>query len=379
MIRHITTPRTEWQKTVESQGLLFHSADNQIYWDESAYYSFTSSQVEDLEKSSNELQKICLEAVQHVIDNKRYADLKIPALAIPLIETSWEEEHPAIYGRFDLSYDGKSAPKLLEYNADTPTSLIEAAVIQWYWLQDKYSNLDQFNSIHERLIAKWTELKDYLHYGPLTFASIDSVEDYMNLSYMRETAHQAGLETKDILIPNIGWDSVDNLFVDMQLDTITNIFKLYPWEWLLNEEYGKNIEKSFARTFWIEPPWKMILSNKGILPILWELNPGHRNLLPSYFKEDPDLIENGFVKKPLYSREGANITIHSSTINTATTGEYGEEGFIYQQFCPLPNMHGNYPVIGSWIIDGESAGIGIRESKNLITDNMSRFIPHIIG
>lgn len=58
------------------------------------------------------------------------------------------------------------------------------------------------------------------------------------------------------------------------------------------------------------------------------------------------------------------------------TGGYGEEGFIYQQLALLRDFGGKYPVLGSWVIDGESAGIGIRETDTLITDNYSRFVPH---
>lgn len=231
-------------------------------------------------------------------------------------------------------------------------------------------------SIHDKLIAKWKELKEYLNPGPLHFSSVDSLEDYMNLSYMRDVATQAGLETKEVMIDHLGWDSQDKKFVDMELYSINNIFKLYPWEWLLHEEFGKHLGTCLDSTFWIEPPWKMILSNKGILPILWELFPNHPNLLPAYFTDDK---LQWFVKKPFYSREGANISMVTDGTEIASSdGEYGEEGYIYQDLALLPKFEDNYPVIGSWVIDGESAGIGIRESKSLITDNMSRFIPHII-
>lgn len=374
MLRKNITPRDDWRKTVESQGFLFHTTEEGPYWDESVYYEFNANQVDVLEEATNDLHAICLEAVQNVIDNKRYSELQIPSHAIPLIENSWNNETPAIYGRFDLSYDGKSAPKMLEYNADTPTSLLEAGVIQWYWMEDKLKGSDQFNFIHDKLIAKWTELKDYLNPGPLYFSGLDTLEDYMNISYMRDTANQAGIETKEIEISDIGWHHADNQFVDNEMYTIQNIFKLYPWEWLIHEEFGQNIEKSLNNTFWIEPPWKMILSNKGILPILWELNPNHPNLLPAYFQNNK---LDKYVKKPLLSREGANITIVDGNNKIETQGEYGEEGYIYQGYAPLPNFNGNFPVIGSWVIDGVSAGMGIRESNDLITGNLSRFIPHI--
>ena len=50
----------------------------------------------------------------------------------------------------------------------------------------------------------------------------------------------------------------------------------------------------------------MVLSNKGILAILWDLFPGHPNLLPAYLDEPNGMFE--YVKKPLLSREGANVT-----------------------------------------------------------------------
>ena len=124
---------------------------------------------------------------------------------------------------------------------------------------------------------------------------------------------------------------------------------------------------------WIEPIWKMLWSNKALLPILWQLYPNHPNLLPSYFEPN----STSYVKKPKLSREGANIQIvQNNQIVTNTAGNYGAEGFIYQDLAHIPNIDGNYPVIGSWIIGGEAAGMGIRESNTIITNNTSRFVPH---
>ena len=47
------------------------------------------------------------------------------------IAASWKRRDASLYGRFDLRYDGQGPAKLLEYNADTPTSLFETAVFQW--------------------------------------------------------------------------------------------------------------------------------------------------------------------------------------------------------------------------------------------------------
>lgn len=376
-MKRIQNPvRNGWQKTVESQGMVYHTADDVPYWDESAYYQFSEKEVDTLETATTELHKLCLDAVQHVIDHKLYDQLHIPAAAIPLIEHSWNNETPAIYGRFDLAFNGEGQPKMLEYNADTPTSLLEASVIQWYWQQDCFKSADQFNSIHEKLIAKWAELTEYLKSNTLHLGYMDTYEDFMTVSYLADTAVQAGLKAKTIVMNQIGWDSKDNTFIDEDFLAMKNIFKLYPWEWLMKDQFGLNIAQTMETTFWLEPAWKMILSNKGILPILWELNPGHPNLLEAHY--EPSKLP-WHVKKPFYSREGANISINTELEELASTdGKYGEEGYIYQDLALLAKFDGNYPVLGSWIIDGEAAGIGIRESTNLITNNTSRFVPHII-
>lgn len=376
MQRIKTSPRNNWQQAVENLGFGFHTTDVP-YWDETAYYSFTLDEIDNLEKATTTLWDLCLKAVQHVIDNKLYSQFKIPENYIEYIEKTWNEDVPSIFGRFDLCYKNDKI-KMLEFNADTPTSLYEAGIVQWFWLQDFDKNKDQFNSIHEKLIAYWKYLKVYLHPGKLHFTCLkETLEDLTNTEYMRDCAIQAGLETKLVLIDDIGWDENAKQFVDMEDESIRNIFKLYPWEWLAAEQFGKNILEDTNQTFWIEPSWKMILSNKAILPILWELNPDCEYLLPAYFDENG---MKDYVKKPILSREGANIEMvkHYGTLEK-TDGEYGEEGFVYQQLFELPDFDNNYPVIGSWIIGQEAAGIGIREANNLITDNKSRFVPHLIS
>jgi glutathionylspermidine synthase len=290
---------------------------------------------------------------------------------VPYIIKSWEHQEPSLYGRFDLAWHGSGAPKLLEYNADTPTALLEASVVQWFWLQDCFPQADQFNSIHEKLLSFWAS---YRHQHPaLHFASMeDSDEDFGNVEYLRDTALQAGLQTWRIPIQKIGWDKRQSRFVDEQLQVIQALFKLYPWEWLLQDEFSHYFPS--ANLSLLEPAWKLLLSNKGILPILWELFPAHPNLLAASFADHPLLGD--YVRKPLYSREGANIEIRRGASVLETAGQYGAEGFIYQQHTPIPAFTGNYPVIGAWIIANQAAGIGIREDKTEITGNNSRFIPH---
>lgn len=362
------TARPDAASKLESQGLSFHSWDD--YWKEDTCYRFTLAQIEEIEAATEVLHDMCMQALKVAINDKRLGQLGIPQKFWSAIKWSFERKDFSLYGRFDLAYNGKSPPKMLEYNADTPTSLLESAVCQWYWLEDQFKDQDQFNSIHERLVERW---KQYPVNSLIHVATIkDNEEDWVCATYIQETITQAGHNSKLIYIEDIGWDPNLKSFVDIDNDVIESIFKLYPWEFMMREEFADHILESTTR--FIEPLWKSVLSCKGLLPLLWELFPDHPNLLPAYF--EPGKLTS-YAKKPFYSREGANITLVKDGVDIASDdGPYGEEGYIYQALYPMPIFDGKYPVIGSWVVDGQSAGMCIREDVKQITTNMSNFVPH---
>jgi glutathionylspermidine synthase len=373
MERERIAPRSDWQTALEAVGFAFHSLDG-AYWDESACYGFTADEIDTLEAVTAELHQMSLSAIDTIIERgglERYALERFG----DFVTASWRSKEASLYGRFDLRYDGKSPAKLLEYNADTPTSLIEAAVAQWNWLQAVRPQSDQFNSLHEKLIARWQAIRATLHSVSPTihFTCVaDNEEDVGNIEYLRDTALQAGIEARFIAIADIGWSEQANAFVDLDNLPIRALFKLYPWEWMARENFGPNIARSQLTV--IEPAWKILLSCKAILPVLWELYPDHPNLLPAYF--EPGKLGERYVRKPLYSREGANVEIYGPRGVFAQPGTYGAEGHVYQAYAPLPEFDGNYPVIGTWIVGDEPCGMGIREDKTPVTSNTSRFIPH---
>jgi glutathionylspermidine synthase len=384
MQRLACSERDDWRLTAEASGFVFHSIGGERYWDERAFYAFTLDEIERLiELPTAEIDAMCIELVASAIDDEEYLRrLKIPEAFWPLISESWHRDEASLYGRIDFSFDGSGPAKLLEYNADTPTSIFEAAVFQWTWLEQAIErriipvHADQYNSIHERLIEAWQKLGEgrHLHLTGTT----DSEEDAGTLAYLEDTARQAGLSTTLIDIADIGWRE-NGGFVDLDDRPMQFVFKLYPWEWMFHDAFGARLAK--APTRWIEPPWKAILSNKGILPLLWEMFPGHPNLLPAFFEDDPNAAGLGasFVRKPLYSREGANVAlVRDGMTVVAQEGPYGGEGFIRQALAPLPNFSGQYPVVGSWVVDHTPCGLSIREDENPITGNTSRFLPHAI-
>lgn len=358
----------------------------QPYWDESAYYAFSLEQIEnDIEEPTAELQQMCIAAANKVVADEQWLQrFCIPEQHWDLVRNSWLAGERSLYSRFDLVYDGHGPAKLLENNADTPTSLYETGFWQWLWLEDRINagelpgTADQFNSLQDKLI-NWFE--SYLRQGqpqPLHFACCKgSEEDRGTVQYLEDCAVSAGISTKFVYVEDIGLGEGE-VFTDLDDQVIRAMFKLYPWEFILREEFGAYLTEAGVR--WIEPPWKSLLSNKALMPLLWQMFPQHPNLLPSYFADDPARAElRSFVKKPIFAREGANVdvVIDGKTI-FSSGGPYGDEGFIYQAYAPLPQFDGNHTLIGSWLVEDEPAGISVREDTQMVTQDLSRYLPHVI-
>lgn len=373
-MRRVTAPsRANWRRDVEELGFTYHTIDGELYWDEAGWYEFSLAEIEEIEAATNTLHALCLQAVQLILDQERWDEFQIPPEFHEWIRASWDNDEPTVYGRFDLAWDGRSAPKLLEYNADTPTALFETAVVQWHWLQSVHPGLDQFNSLHEQLIEAWRYLLQHGMTDVSFAATAGHEEDFGNVTYLRDTAAQAGIVTEYLDVSAIGFDSTKKSYVGANGKPIDSLFKLYPWEWMLGEEFGRHLLES--KTQWLEPPWKMLLSNKAILVVLWELFPECEYLLPTAWQP----LSGDYVRKPILSREGSNIqVVRSGIVKRETLGPYSGQPMIYQAYHPLMNSGGHHAVLGSWIIGGTACGLGIREDINPVTHDSSRFIPHLI-
>ncbi|MBC8952569.1 glutathionylspermidine synthase family protein [Xenorhabdus sp. PB62.4] len=378
------TERPDWREKAEEYGFNFHTMYGQPYWSEDAYYQFTLNQIEEIEDATAELHQMCLQVVEKVANSEELlTKFQIPKHCWEFIRSSWVTSQPSLYSRLDLAYDGKNPPKLLENNADTPTSLYESAFFQWIWLEDQInagnlpSDADQFNSLQEKLIDRFVQLREKHGFGLLHMACCrDTEEDRGTIQYLQDCAAEAGIPTEFLFIEDIGLGEKGQ-FTDLQDQVIGNLFKLYPWEFMLREMFSTKLADAGVR--WLEPAWKSIISNKALLPMLWKMFPNHPNLLPAYFADERPSDMDSYVIKPLFSREGANIRIIENGQEIASVdGPYGEEGTIVQQFHSLPKFGDSYVLVGSWLVNDQSAGICIREDRELITQDLSRFYPHII-
>ncbi|MCP1557531.1 UNVERIFIED_ORG: glutathionylspermidine synthase [Methylobacterium sp. SuP10 SLI 274] len=315
-------------------------------------------------------------------DERILTSLAIPEPVWDTVRASWHRRDPSLYGRLDFSYGGMGPAKLLEYNADTPTALYETAVFQWLWLEQglKEGRLpagsDQFNALHERLIARLAEIAPP---GLIAFAADTSgPEDLGTAGYLQDCAVQAGCATILLDLAQVGLRA-DGAFCGPDEQPFAALFKLYPWEWAFQDAFGSAVAASPTR--FLEPPWKMVLSNKGLLAHLWACEPGHPNLLPAFFEADPAnaTLGNAYVRKPLLSREGANVEIFSDGARVAgADGPYGADGFIRQGVAELPCFDGRRPLLGAWIVGDAPAGLCIRESDGPITGDGALFVPHLI-
>jgi glutathionylspermidine synthase len=436
MHRVSIAPRPDWVAKMEALGFDFHTIPHEadpegLYWDESAYWQFTEAEIDCLDDAATELHKMCLDAADRIVRERLYPLLNIPDHAIPAIEASWQrakaEQEFSLYGRFDLAFRGQDQgdgmPKLLEYNADTPTGLLEASVAQWAWLEERFPDGDQFNAIHEGLVEQWGKLSridrrlltpearglggaGHVENGCLHLTCLmPHREDEGTLRYLQETAIEAGFATKMINLADIGladergpWNGGQSrrFFVDLDDQPIAALFKLTPWEWLAQDDFGRPLLEMVVANAMrvVEPAWKMLLSNKGLLAVLWEMYPYHPYLLEAHFDRRQFSIPGKVVAKPLLGREGANIRLLAldgqggvvQEETGAAAGPYGAEGYVYQAWSPVasaraPNAKGqivdHHAVIGAWMIDGACRGIGIREDATAITRDTSRFVPHL--
>lgn len=380
--------RTNWRAYAEEVGFKFHTFDGEPYWDETAYYQFSLQQIEhDLEGPTEELHQMVMDMVGDITRSEEMLTLlNIPRDFWSYVWNSWNKGQPHLYGRMDLVYNGSGPAKLLELNYDTPTSLFETGFFQWVWLEDQIkagilpAHADQFNSLQDKLEQAFAELPLP---KPFYFASVrESVEDKGTVDYLMDIATQAGVDARYIAIEDLG--ELQGQLMDLDNQPINGLFKLYPWEFMLQEEFARVVVSSDTQI--IEPGWKMLLSNKGILPLLWQRYPDHPNLLPAFFetpKSEP--MGAGWVRKPLFSREGANVDlIMESGEKMSAQGPYGDGRYIRQAFHALPKFRDEYrnadtyAMLGSWIVGDSAAGICIREDATLITKDSSRFLPHII-
>jgi glutathionylspermidine amidase/synthetase len=210
---------------------------------------------------------------------------------------------------------------------------------------------------------------------------------------------EAGIESKLY----VGTDKLywkDDTIVDNDGETVKLVWKLWMWDTIFqdyidaakergsdNDNSTKHLNGQHPRISdillndqikVIEPLWKVITSNRALLPVLWLMYPNHPYLLRSEWNLTDELKHTSFVKKPIVGRCGHNVTLYGpggDSVLAATTGNFSNRDSIYQELFPLRNYDGYHAIIGSWIIRTSCAGFCAREDQSLIISNNSPLTP----
>lgn len=397
MRRAVQDARPDAAALVEAEGLAYareYAPDGAEvpYWHEGAAYVFSEAQVDRLERVTDELHTMAMRATRAIAhDPPTLSKLGIPRWAWRPIREALDADAPTLYGRFDLAWDGESEPKLLEYNADTPAGLVECAVTQWSWLEAMKPDRDQWNMVHERLVQTLRRLVppgDVLH---LAAGRKEPVEDWNTVAYVADAATEAGarpvvLPVEDIGVSHAGGTAAPSTFsrfVDLEGVQIRRAFVMYPWDWMLQESFGRLAVSSDVT--WLEPVFKVLTGSKALLEMLWRIYPDHPNLLATAFDRASLTRVTGTadcVAKPVFGWEGAGVTVIRGGEAVEQTAPRHTDGqpLVYQAYHEIVPMDGNLPVLGTWVIGGRAAGLGIRETDagHLVTDARARFVPHYI-
>ena len=378
---------------LESIGFSWHTdSDNSSYVSDEIVI-INEEEANAYYEACNELYDMFAEAGQHVIDNDLFHEINIPFNLIEMIKESWENDvHWHLYSRFDLAggIDGKPI-KLIEFNADTPTSLFETAIIQWAML--KANGLDeasQFNNLYEalkdnfkRIITLDTDVEKFEEYysnlgWKILFSSIsNSSEDINTTKLLEHIASEAGFNTDFEFIENVQFND-DGIFKDEE--SFEFWFKLIPWENIAIEEselaliLTEIIKEKKAIIF--NPAYSLMFQSKGFMKILWDLYPNHPLLLETSFEP---LDNKKQVEKRCFGREGANTKIINSdgSIDVETSGDYEGHKAIYQEYVELPTDDQGKTYQAGVFFAYEACGLGFRRGEKIL-NNMSKFVGHII-
>lgn len=380
-------------KYLESIGFTWHTDSDESSYIANELVVISEEEAEAFYEATNELYDMFIEGAQYVIDNELFHELNIPFNLVEVIKESWENDvHWHLYSRFDLAggVDGKPI-KLIEFNADTPTSLFETAIIQWAML--KKNGLDessQFNNLYDalkenfkRIITLDSDIEKFDEYysklgWKILFSSISSSsEDINTTKLLQHIASEAGFNTDFEFIENVNF-SDDGIFKDDELFEFW--FKLIPWEDIAIQEselaliLTEIIKEKRAIIF--NPAYTLIFQSKAFMKILWDLYPNHPLLLETSFEP---LVGKKYVEKKAFGREGANVKIINSdgSVEIENGGEYEGHKSIFQEYVDfIKDSKGECYQAGVFYAY-EACGLGFRRGGKIL-NNMSKFVGHII-
>lgn len=390
-MRRVTMkPRADWRPGLRKYPYGVRAMSAGVLWREDVRYEFSAAQIDLIESVADELHAMIRETARWVVESRLFSQLGIRGEAVRLLEASWNdhwaggrlnERAGALAGRLTLAYDGRDSVRLLGCNYDTAEGLFAASIIQRNWREALVPDADQFNSLHEGLVERWEELaagvpgRERLH---LACATPDPMREG-ELVYLSATAGEAGVATRLLPLQSVGWDGAR--FLDDEGQPVSWLAKIYPWQGLADDSFLRKLRGGGMSV--LSPLWCWLMSNHGLLALLWERYPRHSNLCRAAF--DPaDLGDcEAVTARGLFGLDDAAQTmrVHGGTVHGGTVSDTGPRdgtgGVVWLETPPTFEEEGAHAVLHAWIIGDKCLGMSVRESADPRVGPEAAMVPHL--
>lgn len=377
MRRTEITPRANWQSEIgRSSGYAIANLEGVPQWRENAYYAITGNELDRLVNAAREVRGIMADVGQNVVVAGLFPLLAIDTDVGNKIAENWNLDVPGLIARLDFAFDGVGDPKLIDYNADTLGNLFETAILQARWADQRFPGVSQFNSIHNALVNRWKALLIGRRDANVLHVTANGAvpDEVLTAGYIGQCATDANYAVTFINTEDLG--TFEGNFYDMQDQIITQVYKAYPWDRFQHDTTFPLVD--YAKCWWYEPLWKMLLQCNGLLTMAWDTFTEHPNLLPTFSTPG---TRGTFVKKPTWSKNSTNVEIvidNNIVARGAHDDKYLHDGYIFQGLGETANLDGHRPFFSIYVVGDDICGLGIRETTGLMTDRNSPFIPHLL-
>ena len=364
--------------------------------DQHRFFTISDTGAQTIEHATNELHGLFMHATDYVLQHPELLKkFNLPEVVLSKIRQSWDNRlNQLITSRFDFALTPWGL-KVYEYNCDSASCYMESGKVQGKWGKHFGVKLgvDAGQDLFKDLVKAWrkSDVKGMVH-----ILQDDEAEEHYHALFMKGVIEAAGYECRIIIgLSELRWQS-DGSIIDGHGDTLNFVWKTWSWETALDQIRQEcESEQPQSETFeplWqagevprlvdvllrkhimvFEPLWTLIPSNKAILPVLWSLFPNHPYLLNTSFELSDELMETGYVVKPIVGRCGANIQLIDDQKNllAQTDGHFMAQDQIYQQLFALPKVSDYYVQICSFTAAGKYAGAGVRVDNNMIINGKS--------
>ena len=360
------------------------------------YFAISQTAQQTIEHATNELHGLFMHATDYVLQHPELLKkFNLPDVVLSKIRQSWDNRlNQLITSRFDFALT-TAGLKVYEYNCDSASCYMESGKIQGKWGKHfgVKTGVDAGQSLFKDLVKAWrkSEVKGLVH-----ILQDDEPEEHYHALFMKEAIEAAGFECKLVIgLSTLRWNESGNI-VDADGAQLSYVWKTWSWETALDQireecEADQSLADNFEpqlqagetprladvllrkNVMVFEPLWTLIPSNKAILPILWSLFPNHKYLLNTAFELNEELLQSGYVVKPIVGRCGANIQLvdEQQQIIEKTVGHFASQDQIYQQLFALPKVDDYFVQICSFTAAGKYSGGGVRVDKSMIINGHS--------